>query len=67
MAYPSTGYVRKASLVRQSHQAVSKEVQEGATQVRQEERTLWAVLLFFGLWMVAGALLLLSYMFEYLF
>lgn len=67
MVYPSTGYVQQPPLAGQSQRIASQQAKEAVTQVRQEERTLWAVLLFFGLWMVAGALLLLSYMFKYLF
>lgn len=54
----------------QRHQYINqqshKRQHQAATEARHEQRKLVSLVVFFGLWMGAGVILLLSYMFEFL-
>lgn len=66
--HPSTIHVHPAYTQRQQYiyQQPHQRQHQATTEARHEQRKLVSLVVFFGLWMGAGVVLLLSYMFEYL-
>lgn len=60
--HPANVYAHPAYV----QQEKQRQRDEALQLAQQEERKLKSIVVFFGLWMAAGALLLISYMFEYL-